>query len=124
MFCGQLSADYFNSLQNHAVPLNEISLGALGHSSMALDLYSWLAQRLHRIPENRPQFITWAAIKDQFGDGFGQMNNFKRKFRVAMKHVLLQYAAARVEDDSRGLTLRNSPPPVAKRLFVVNKAAY
>ena len=117
----QLSADYFQSLQNHAVPLDERALGALGHSSMALDLYCWLAQRLHRIPENRPQFITWVAIKDQFGQGYNRLRDFRRVFRVALTQVLMQYHAASVEEDHRGLTLRKSAPPVPKRLFVVHK---
>ena len=44
-----LSPDYFASLQAHAVPLYENDLAALAHSALALDLYAWLAQRLHRI---------------------------------------------------------------------------
>ena len=117
----QLSADYFNSLQKHAVPLDERAMAVLAHSSMALDLYAWLAQRLHRIPENHPQFITWKAIKDQFGQGYGRMNNFKSAFRTALTQVLIQYQAARVDEDERGLTLWNSLPPVPKKLFVVHK---
>ena len=117
----QMSLDYFNSLQNHAVPLDDRALAALAHSSLCLDIYSWLAQRLHRIPKGKPQFTTWAATKDQFGQGYAAMNNFKRVFRVAMKQVLIQYQAARVEEDGRGLTLYNSAPPVPKRLYVVNK---
>jgi Plasmid encoded RepA protein len=50
----QLSHDYFVSLQEHAVPLNEADLAALAHSAMALDLYAWLAQRLHRVTPMRP----------------------------------------------------------------------
>ena len=117
----RLSLDYFNSLSVHAVPLDERALGALSHSAMALDIYAWLAQRLHRIPEGRPQFITWAAIKDQFGAGHKRMNNFKAVFRVALKQVLIQYQAANVKEDGRGLTLRNSAPPVTKKLYLVNK---
>ena len=116
-----LSLDYFNSLSLHAVPLDERALAALAHSSMGLDIYAWLAQRLHRIPAGRPQFITWAAIKDQFGQGHKRMNNFKAVFRVAMRQVLVQYQAANVGEDGRGLTLRNSAPPVAKKLYLVNK---
>ena len=116
-----LSLDYFNSLSAHAVPLDERALAALAHSSMALDIYAWLAQRLHRIPAGRPQFITWAAIKDQFGQGHKRMNNFKAVFRIAMRQVLVQYQAANVGEDGRGLTLRNSAPPVAKKLYLVNK---
>ena len=116
-----LNERYFTSLQKHAVPLDERALGALSHSAMALDIYTWLAQRLHRIPEGKPQFIPWTALKEQFGQDFGRMNNFKRKFRIAMKQVLIQYMAANIEGDNRGLTLRNSLPPVPPRLFLVNK---
>jgi len=41
-----LSADYFENLMLHAVPLDERAVAALAHSAMALDLYMWLAQRL------------------------------------------------------------------------------
>ena len=62
-----LSLEYFNSLQEHAVPLNEADLAALAHSALALDLYSWLAQRLHRInPEParvHPMARAQAAIR-------------------------------------------------------------
>ena len=116
-----LNDKYFASLQKHAVPLDERALGALSHSSMALDIYAWLAQRLHRIPTERPQFITWTAIKEQFGHGYGRMDNFKRVFRVAMKQVLIQYQTANIEEDGCGLTLRNSAPPVTKKLYLVNK---
>ena len=58
----RLSQDYFASLQTHAVPLNELALGGQAHSTMAPDLYAWLAQRLHRVPRGKPQFIAWAAL--------------------------------------------------------------
>ena len=116
-----LNDKYFASLQKHAVPLDERALGALSHSAMGLDIYAWLAQRLHRIPEGRPQFIPWAAVKDQFGQSYGRMNKFKEKFRLAMRQVLIQYQAAKVEEDGHGLTLRNSAPPVSKKLYLVNK---
>ena len=115
-----LSLDYFNSLQNHAVPLDLRALAALAHSSMGLDIYSWLAQRLHRVPEGRPQFVSWEAIKEQFGPEFGRMMDFKRKFRDSMRQVLSQYPAAHVEEDTHGLILRNSLPPVPKRIFVLD----
>jgi hypothetical protein len=118
----QLSQDYFNSLQNHAVPLDERALGGLSHSAMALDIYAWLAQRLHRIPSGRPQFITWTAMKDQFGQGYKELKFFRRTFRKSLAQVLFQYPAAKLVEDGTGLTLRNSPPPVARRLLPVNKS--
>ena len=116
-----LSLDYFGSLQKHAVPLDERALAGLSHSALALDIYAWLAQRLHRIPKRRPQFITWAAIKDQFGPDFGRMDNFKRKFRAALAQILTQYPTAKIEADGYGVTLRHSLPPVTKRMVLVHK---
>ena len=112
-----LSQDYFASLQKHAVPLDEMALSGLAHSTLALDIYAWLAQRLHRIPRGKPQFVAWAALKDQFGAGLSQMNNFKRKFRFALDQVLAFYPRAKVVGDDGGLTLRNSPPPISKKRF-------
>src|SRR5579859_1526190 len=41
----RLSEEYFQSLGQHAVPLDHRAVGALASSSMALDIYVWLAQR-------------------------------------------------------------------------------
>ena len=112
----QLSRDYFDSLQEHAVPLNEADLAALAHSSMALDIYAWLAQRLHRVNPARPAFIQWPALKQQFGLDYGQMKHFKPVFRVALRQVLARYRAARVDLDAYGMRLHNSQPLVTKRL--------
>jgi hypothetical protein len=112
----QLSHQYFTSLQEHAVPLNEADLAALAHSALGIDLYSWLAQRLHRVNPNRPAFISWAALKQQFGPDYARIRDFKRFFRQTLVQVLTRYKAARIELDGFGMRLHNSPPPVTKRL--------
>jgi hypothetical protein len=112
----RLSLDYFESLLLHAVPLNERDLAALAHSALALDLYSWLAQRLHRVNPNRPAFIQWPALKQQFGPDYGYIGHFKVEFRKALQQVLTRYKAARIDIDGYGMRLFNSPPPVMKRL--------
>jgi Plasmid encoded RepA protein len=115
----RLSLDYFTSLQKHAVPLDERALRALSHSAMGLDIYSWLAQRLHRIDPRKPQFIPWSALKEQFGWHYSAMFKFKQVFRHTLTQVLMEYRAARIELDGRGMTMRNSPPPVKGRIAVV-----
>ncbi|HWZ50162.1 MAG TPA: replication protein RepA [Granulicella sp.] len=40
---------YYDSLIHRAVPLNNNVLGALKGSSLALGVYSWLANRLRRV---------------------------------------------------------------------------
>jgi Plasmid encoded RepA protein len=117
-----LSLDYFESLQCHAVPLDERAVAALSHSAMGLDIYAWLAQRLHRVDPGRPGFIPWNALKEQFGHQYGRMDNFKRVFRHTVDMVLTQYRAARIELDGRGMTLRNSPPPINGRIALIRRA--
>jgi len=133
-----LSLDYFQSLMSQAVPVDEAHIAALSHSSLALDIYSWLAQRLHRIPVEKPQRVSWIALHAQFGLGYNpeHIRKFRQKFRVALKEVMTVYPAARVEDDeakpahrqvqhgqtlwreeaAKGLKLFNSAPPVRKLL--------
>jgi hypothetical protein len=117
----RLSHEYFESLRRHAVPLREADLAALAYSAAALDIYAWLAQRLYRIDPKRPTFISWAALKEQFGQGYDRMDNFKRFFRKKLGRVHERYQTARIELDDRGMIARNSPPPVAKRITLVKK---
>jgi hypothetical protein len=111
----RLSQEYFQSLGNHAVPLDHRAVAALASSAMALDIYAWLAQRLHRVPTAKPQFIAWANLHEQFGQGFARIRDFRRKFLQTMHHVQSAYPAARLSADDGGLTLTHSPPPVAPR---------
>lgn len=111
----RLSQEYFTSLQAHAVPLNEADLAALAHSAMALDLYAWMAQRLCRVTPMRPVFITWAAIKEQFGPDYRAMCDFKKFFRKTLRQVRARYDRARLDLDDHGITLHHSLPPVTKR---------
>jgi hypothetical protein len=119
----KLSLDYWESLKKSAVPLPEADLAALAHSALALDLFAWLAHRLRRIDPKRPAFISWAALKQQFGPDYGRMDNFKRFFRAALRQVHARYQAARFEIDGQGMKLFCSSPPVeAKRLVLLPKS--
>jgi hypothetical protein len=117
-----LDPRYFQSLQHHAVPLDERAIAALSHTAMGLDLYCWLAQRLHRVKPGKPAFIPWIALRGQFGWHYGQMYKFKQVFRETLTMVLSQYRGARLELDDRGMTLRNSPPPVKGRVALLPRA--
>jgi hypothetical protein len=111
----RLSDPFFASIQRHAVPLSRTAIRALAHSALALDIYAWLAQRLHRIPAGKSQAIPWVALKDQFGPGYDRMPDFRKRFRQAMREALTVYPEAKVEEDAAGLALRTSPPPISKR---------
>ncbi len=112
----RLSLDYFDSLTRHAVPLDERAIASLAHSAMALDVYCWLAQRVHRIPVEKPQFVPWAGLFEQFGQNYAQVRFFRRDFLTTLRQVQAVYPTARISADVKGMILSHSPPPVSKRL--------
>jgi hypothetical protein len=115
----QFSQRYFESLIAHAVPLNEAAVARLSHSAMGLDIYTWLAQRLHRVDPQKPAFVPWISLKEQFGHGYGAMNNFKRVFRKTLGQVSAVYREAKFSVDDKGIGLLNSSPPVLRRLIQI-----
>jgi hypothetical protein len=117
----QLSHEYFESLKDHAVPLDERAVAALATSCMALDVYCWLAQRLHRVPPGRPLLVPWTALKAQFGWHYDRMVDFRVRMRRAFVEVRTQYPDARLELDHQGLLLHHSPPPIKLKMVPAPK---
>jgi replication initiator protein len=107
----RLSEAFYEGLRKHPVPIEEAAIGAISNNSMAIDIYVWLAYRLHSLKAPAP--LSWRALKTQFGNGFSQLNNFKTKFLPNLKLALSVYPDARVDDDrTRGIILHPSRPPV------------
>jgi hypothetical protein len=115
----RLSLDYFDSLTRYAVPLDERAVAALAKSATALDAYCWLAQRLHRIQEGKQQFVPWTALQEQFGQGYSEIRQFRAFFLKQLKQVKTVYQDAVFDADRKGMYLRQSPPPVRKRLIAL-----
>ncbi len=115
----RLSLDYYESLTRFAVPLDERAIAALAHSAVALDMYCWLAQRLHRVPEGTPQFIPWPSLQEQFGQGYTHVRQFRAFFMKMMLQVKAAYPEAKLDLDGRGASLWTSPPPIRKRMTLV-----
>ena len=109
----RLSEGFFEQLKRHPVPLEEPAIRAVNNNSMALDLYAWLAYRLHALKGPTP--VSWRALKPQFGMGFGRMDNFRARFLDNLKLALAVYPAARVEMEEAGLILHPSRPPVSPK---------
>lgn len=110
-----LSEDYYGSLIESAVPLDNRALHALKGSALALDVYAWLAHRLHRI-EGRGVILHWKAIREQFAQeykGKDPDKNFKKEFLPVLKKVLAVYPQAKVKAVTGGVLLLGSPPPIA-----------
>ncbi|WP_084637640.1 replication protein RepA [Paludibacterium yongneupense] len=109
-----LTEHFYNSLLEGAVPLDIRALHALKGSALALDVYTWLAHRLHRI-EGRGPILHWASLREQFAQeytGSEADKNFKDAFLPQLKKVLAVYPQAKVQTVRGGLLLRGSPPPI------------
>ncbi len=114
----RLSADYFDNLTRHAVPLHETALAALSGNAMALDVYAWLAQRLHRVDPAKPVLVPWPALQAQFGWHYDRLDNFRPVFRRTLGLVMSQYRGAQVNLDRRGMMLSHSQTPVKGRTAI------
>lgn len=114
-----LSPKFFDTLAEHAVPLDQGAIGALQNSALALDTYTWLAHRLCRVRQSAGAVVSWGALKEQFGQEYRTEKDFKRELVAALKKVLPVYPGARVEKVRGGLRLMPSPPPVKRKGVVV-----
>ena len=115
----RLDEGFYQSLIDHPLPLRERAIRAVSNRSMAIDLYVWLAYRLHVL--ERPLDVTWSALKAQFGDGYKELRFFRRDVLPSLELALAAYPEAHVLlDEKRGLTLYPSPPPVSERKLVAS----
>ena len=109
----ELSKDYFDSLCEHAVPLDPRAVQALSHSALALDIYSFFARRLYTLKQ--PLKVNWHQFHEQFGQEYQGKNatdDFKKEFLSAIRAALTVYPSAKVEQVTGGLLLHPSVPPV------------
>lgn len=122
----QLSDSFFRMLKDHPVPVWEPAIRAISGKSAAIDVYIWLAYRLHVLEKPTP--VSWIALYEQFGTGRqgeddtvyrSRLRAFKPEFRTALRYALSVYEDANVEEaeDKGGLVLYPSAPPVPERLI-------
>ncbi|MFC7557275.1 replication protein RepA [Pseudoroseomonas wenyumeiae] len=108
----RLDEAFFKALRDHPVPVSEGALKAIGPRSMSLDVYIWLAYRLHAL--KRDTDITWPALYGQFGSGFKRLRAFRAQFLESLQLALAAYPEARVTVNEVGVTLHPSRPAIAK----------
>lgn len=108
----ELDDTFFQDLKKHPVPIAESALKHISANSSAIDIYIWLAYRLHVLEKPTP--IRWAAVKQQFGEHYKKLSHLKANFIDSLNLALSVYPDARVEVTDEGLVLHPSRPPVAK----------
>lgn len=105
-----LSAEYFDTLREHRVPLNFRSLVALQSRPRMMDLYAWLVYRLPRVRTGGTK-IRYRALRDVFGSAGRKLRDFRRDFRAWTTEVVLDhYPDARLDvSHDEYVTLYSSP---------------
>jgi Plasmid encoded RepA protein len=109
----RLSDTFFRALQAHPVPIWEPALRAISNKSMAIDIYVWLAYRLHSL--TKPMPVSWNAMHEQFGAGFESIRSFRQSFKKSLEFALAVYPDAKVDVTDKGLILYSSRSPIEPR---------
>jgi hypothetical protein len=109
----QLSESFYQALIRHPAVLFEPAIRHLAGKSLALDLYIWLAYRLHVLGRETP--ISWKALHDAFGPNYCRERDFRLKFKDALGDALLVYPQAEVRVGEQGILLKPSAPPAPPR---------
>jgi hypothetical protein len=107
-----LNEEFYRALREHPVPLAESALRAIGPRSMVIDIYIWLAYRLHALRWEVE--VGWGALHAQFGAGYGRLRDFRTDFLTGLELALAAYPDARVSIGERGVILRPSRPAVCR----------
>ena len=111
-----LSQSFFEELKKHPVPVEEVAVRQIANNSLALDVYCWLAYRLHSL--TAPVSVTWKALHAQFGRSVARLDHFKEHFRVVLTLAMSVYPEAKVEENpsGAGIILQPSRSPVSPRV--------
>ena len=107
-----LDEDFYRALRDHPVPVSESALRAIGPRSMVIDVYIWLAYRLHAL--RRDTEVGWMSLYAQFGSGFSRLRRFRAHFVECLGLAMAAYPEARIDIGDRGITLHPSRPAIAK----------
>lgn len=110
----ELSETFFEALLRHPAPIHEAALRHIANKSAVIDVYLWLAYRLHVL--EAPVRVSWAALQAQFGSNYRRLGGFKPRFAEILDQALAVYPQARVEITDTNVLLYPSPPPIRPRL--------
>jgi Plasmid encoded RepA protein len=107
----ELGDSFYEAIVAAPVPVDLRALRALKKSPMALDLYAWMNYRTFTL-QNK-QFIPWRALMQQLGSDYGDLDNFRKKVKAAIRKVLAVSPGLNVEFADGGMILAPGRAAVA-----------
>lgn len=112
----RLSETFFKALCDHPMPYWEVAIRELRNNSQAIDIYIWLAYRLHHLEQARP--VSWTALYKQFGAAYKHIRQFRARFIQSLQLALTVYPEATVNVNKDGLVLHPSRAPIGDRPYM------
>lgn len=101
-----LSESFFECLTSSSVPLDERIVQAIQQSPLALDLYAWMVHRTYSsMSTQRPSFVTWQQLHDQFGSNYAVSKDFKRNLKPFLRTIQSMSMNLTLEQISGGLNI-------------------
>ena len=111
-----LSAEFYDAIQHHRVPVDMSHLLQLSKSPRRMDLYCWLSYRLPRISSNNPTPIALRHLQPIFAPDIVDPYLFKQRIKDDLEAISKVYGGFNVQLRKDALWLVNSPPPVPEKL--------
>ena len=111
-----LSAEFYDAIQHHRVPVDMSHLQQLSKSPRRMDLYCWLSYRLPRISSNNPTPIALRHLQPIFAPDIVDPYLFKQRLKDDLKAIFKVYDGFNVQLRKDALWLVNSSPPVPEKL--------
>ena len=97
------SSEFYDSLTQRALPINNHVARAFAGSARKLDLLFWLSYRLKNL--DKPLVLTWDALQGQFGEGFSRQRAFRAQFAEEVADLKSVLPKVPLVLSERGLTL-------------------
>lgn len=111
-----LDQEFYDSLREHALPVDMRALRAFSQSAKQIDMLLWLGYRLRKVERRYP--ISWEALQEQFGCNVKHLWKFKQGFAEDLEAIREVFPKLPVELSEKGLILS---PCDSDQLFVAPK---
>lgn len=104
------SLDFYQTLAEHALPVNVEAVRAFSNSPRKLDILFWLGYRLKNL--KKPLRISWTALAEQFGQGYARRRDFVADFTMEIGQVRNVFPKLPIDVGEDGLALAPADPEV------------
>jgi len=109
-----LSDTIFQSILENPLPASMDVIKKIKNSALKLDIYAFLAERLHRVEEGETEAVKRSDIEALFGNNSADKSKFFReKFKPALASVLKVYPEAKVDVEKSQIILHHTAPQKA-----------